>query len=80
LTQTRGRFICLAINIAGARIALARDRALSHFAYLGVVLNGEPVKRGEICRLTRADSNVSVFVIPVNEELGTARKVVDIFT
>jgi len=56
-----------------------RDKVLSHFAFLGINRNNAPVKRGEICCLTEADSNVQVFVIPANEELGIARKVAELY-
>jgi len=52
-----------------------RGKILSHFGFLGIKLNDKPVEREKICCLTEPDSNVQVFVIPANEELGIARKV-----
>jgi len=56
-----------------------RNKVLSHFEFLGIKRNNLPVKRGEICCMTEADSNVQVFVIPANEELGIARKVAELY-
>jgi len=62
----------------GENSYIVRDKVLSHFGYLQIDLSGARVKRGEICRLTRSDSKVQVYVIPANEELGIARKVAEL--
>ena len=63
----------------GENSTTVRDRVLSHFDYLGLKLNNEPVVRGEICCLTCPDSRLQVYVIPANEELGIARKVAALY-
>lgn len=50
-----------------------RGRVIEKLAFLGIKLAYEPKKDETVTKLTDEASNVSVFVIPANEELGVAR-------
>lgn len=57
----------------GENSAFIRNRALAQFSFLGISLDPNPPKEGIRC-ITAPHSRVKVFVIPANEELGIARK------
>ena len=56
----------------GERSAEVRRRVCESFAWLGIQLDGEANERNGP-RISRADSRVSAWVIPTNEELMIAR-------
>lgn len=61
----------------GENSALVRGKVLERLAFLGVALKGE-AKKGEISLITEPGSAVRCYVIPANEELGIARKTMEL--
>ena len=54
-----------------------RGKVLERLAFLGVALKGE-AKKGEISCITQPGSAVRAYVIPANEELGIARRTMEL--
>ena len=61
----------------GENSALVRGKVLERLAFLGFELQGT-AKSGEISCLTKPGSAVRAYVIPANEELGIARKTMEL--
>ena len=61
----------------GENNVVVRDQIISHFGYMGIELDKEANQsRGEERVISTLDSEVTVVVIPTNEELAIARETV----
>ncbi len=61
----------------GENTSIVRRKVLEHFGYMGITLDPEANKvRGEEKIISTPDSQVTVAVIPTNEELAIARETV----
>ena len=61
----------------GENTSIVRRKVLEHFGYMGITLDLEANKvRGEEKIISTPDSQVTVAVIPTNEELAIARETV----
>ncbi|MGE5673652.1 MAG: acetate/propionate family kinase [Mycobacterium leprae] len=65
----------------GENSKLLRQRIMEHLTYLGITFNPETNNlRGKEVRISGADSQVEVWVIPTNEELVIARDTKELVT